>query len=67
MIEITKTYVSNDVAAELGLKGTKQEVQGNVLNGHSEILEAMPVEISLELLDDNVNIKINTFLADFVT
>ena len=39
----TKTYVNEDVAAELGLKGPAQELQVNVLNRHSETLWTMPV------------------------
>lgn len=33
----------------------------------SVVLEAIPVQMSLELLDGNINIKINAFTTDCVT
>ena len=63
----TKTYVNSDIAAELNLKGTLERVNIGVLNGRSELLEKMPVEIDLESINGKVDMKIHAFTADRVT
>ena len=50
----TKTYINADVAAELGLQGSFQKTNVNVLNGQVETFLTMPVEFELESLDGKV-------------
>ena len=63
----TKTYVNEDIAAELKLKGEVQKVNVSVLNGHCEQLNTMPVEMQLESLDGKVKMKIEAFTTKRVT
>ena len=39
----TKTYINGDVAAELGLEGTAQQITVNVLNGGEDSFQTMSV------------------------
>ena len=55
----TKTYINTDVATELGLKGNKEQVTINVLNGQLETFETMPVNFELESVNGNVNASVN--------
>ena len=63
----TKTYVNEDVAAKLRLKGATQQLQVNVLSRNSETLEIMPVQMELESLDGSTKVKINAYEANRVT
>lgn len=47
----TKTYITSDVAHELGLHGPIRRVTVNVLNGHEESIETKDVSLKLESLD----------------
>ena len=55
----TKTYINTDVATELGLKGNKEQVTVNVLNGQLETFETMPVNFELESVNGNVKMKVS--------
>ncbi len=63
----TKTYINADVAAELGLQGSFQKTNVNVLNGQVETFLTMPVEFELESLDGKVNTKIAAYTTEKVT
>lgn len=63
----TKTYINEDVAAQLGLQGQTQKVTVNVLNGQKETFETTPVEFGLESLNKQVNINIKAFTTKRVT
>ena len=47
----TKTYITSDVANELGLHGQSRRVTVNVLNGHEECIETKDVSFRLESVD----------------
>ena len=55
------------VLNELNLKGTLERVNIGILNGRSESLETMPVEIGWQSIDGKVDMKIHAFTADHVT
>ena len=63
----TITYVNSDVAAELGLQGIPQKVTVNVLNGHVETFETMPVEVGLESINGKTDVVIHAFTTEKVT
>ena len=56
----TKTYVNEDIAAELKLAGSVEKVQVNDF-------EDMSVEMELQSLDGRISTKINAFTANRVT
>ena len=58
----TKTYINTDVAAELGLQGSLQRVNGKV-----ETFETSPVEFVIESLDGKSCSKVTAFTANRVT
>ena len=47
----TKSYVNSDVAFQLQTHGSVQRIQVGVLNGKTETLDVMPVELMVENLD----------------
>ena len=47
----TKSYVNSDVAFQLQTHGSVQRIQVGVLNGKTETLDVMPVELMVESLD----------------
>ena len=63
----TKTYVSTDVAAELGLQGRTERVKVNVLNGQIETFETKPINVTLQSVAGNVSMKINAYTVNKVT
>ena len=63
----TKTYINTDVATELGLKGNKEQVTVNVLNGQLETFETMPVNFKLESVNDSVKMKVAAYTTIRVT
>ena len=63
----TKTFVNEDVAAELRLKGPVEQLQVNELNKHSETLETMSVQIKSESLYCSTKVEINAYTANRVT
>ena len=63
----TTTYINSDVAAELGLQGEPQKVTVNVLNGHAETFETMPVEVGLESINGKMDVMIHAFTTEKVT
>jgi len=63
----TKTYLNNDVAAELGLQGQSRRVTVSVLNGQEDCFETMPVECELESVDGRLKTTISAFTANRVT
>ena len=63
----TKTYINTDIASELGLQREKEKVKINVLNGHIETLETMPVNVTLESVNCHVNVKVNSPTTECVT
>lgn len=63
MMESPKTYVKEVVTAELRLKGTADQLQVHVLNGHRETLEKIPVQMELQSLNGSTKVKINAYTA----
>ena len=63
----TTTYINSDVAAELGLQGEPQKVTVNVLNGHAETFETMPVEVGLGSINGKMDVMIHAFTTEKVT
>ncbi len=63
----TKTYINTDVAAELGLQGSFQKTNVNVLNGQVETFLTMPVALELESLNGKANTKIAVYTIEKVT
>ena len=63
----TQTYVNADVAAELGLTGTFETIKVNVLNGKCKSFQTMPVELGLESLNGDVDIRIADHTVKRVT
>ena len=59
----TKTYVSEEVAAELGLRGKMETVTVNVLNGQVKT----PTDIELKSVTGNVRMKVTAYTATRVT
>ena len=57
----TKSYLNSDIAAALGLEGNFQRVTVDVLNGHTEVLETMPVDLILESVDRKLCKPMNAF------
>ena len=62
-MESPKTYVKEVVTAELRLKGTADQLQVHVLNGHRETLEKIPVQMELQSLNGSTKVKINAYTA----
>ncbi|XP_052820245.1 uncharacterized protein LOC128246077 [Mya arenaria] len=52
----TKSYINEDVIAELGISGEKQTVEVNVINGKTERFDTM--EANFTLLDTSKNFEI---------
>ena len=44
-----------------------EQLSVNVLNGHSEALYTIPVQIELESLDGSAKVKINAYTVNRVT
>ena len=62
----TKTYISADVAAELGLHGHLQKANVSVLNEQVDTFETTPIECTLESLDGK-SYRISAYTANRVT
>ncbi|KAG1663588.1 THAP domain-containing protein 1 [Nymphon striatum] len=63
----TKTYVNNDIAEELGLKGYSKNVSVNVLNGKIRVFRTTPVQFELQSVNGQVKIEIDAYTTDRVT
>ena len=63
----TKSYINEDVAAELGLEGTVQNITVNVLNGNEGSFQAMPVEFHLQSVDGRTSTRVSAFNTTPVT
>ena len=62
----TKSYLNSDIAAALGLEGNFQRVTVDVLNGHTEVLETMPVDLILESVDRKLCKPMSAFTVNKV-
>ena len=54
----TQTHLNANVAAELGLAGTFETIQVNVLNGECRPFQTMPCEFGLDSLKGDVDIRV---------
>ena len=63
----TKSYLSSDVAAELGLEGKTEKVTVNVLNGQIETFETKPVSFELQNVNGTVSVNVNAYTTKRVT
>ena len=63
----TKSYIIEDVAAELGLEGTVQNITVNVLNGNEGSFQAMPVVFDLQSVDGRTSTRVSAFTSTPVT
>ena len=63
----TKTYINEDVAAELGLQGTANDITVSVLNGKSDTFRSMTVQFSLHSLNGQVNMSVEANTTRNVT
>ena len=63
----TNTYINDDVAAELGLRGKTEKVTVNVLNGQVETFETRPVNVELQSVDGNASVSVSAYTANRVT
>ena len=63
----TKSYINEDVAAELGLEGTVQNITVNVLNGNEGSFQTMPVEFDLQSVDGRTSTRVSAFTTTRVT
>ncbi|KAG1683385.1 hypothetical protein GQR58_010038 [Nymphon striatum] len=63
----TKTYVNNDIAEELGLKGYSKNVSVNVLNGKIRVFRTTPVQLELQSVNGQVKIEMDAYTTDRVT
>ncbi|XP_048247011.1 uncharacterized protein LOC124151440 [Haliotis rufescens] len=63
----SRSYINDDVAAELGLQGTQQHVSVSVLNGKTDTFVTKPVEFGVESLDGKVNIQMSALTINRVT
>ena len=63
----TRTYVNEDIAAELGLSGELQIMTVNVLDDNQQTLNTMNVEFNLSSLDHRVQRRVSAQTAKRVT
>ena len=63
----TKSYINEDVAAELGLEGTVQNITVNVLNGKEGSFQTMPVEFGMQSVDGRTSTRVSAFTTTRVT
>ena len=55
----TKTYINNDVAERLELKGIPKQVRVNVLNNHVRTFKTLPVEFNLESVNEKIKDRVS--------
>ena len=55
------SYMNEEVADALGLSVPYQPVAVQVLNDNVETFDSMPVDVSLESCDGNVNVQLSVF------
>ena len=60
----TRTYLSNQVASELGLQGEEKPVTVAVLNGAQKTFMSMPVELEVHSLDGKVNQSMTAYTTN---
>ena len=63
----TKTYINASVAAELEIQGQSHRITVDVVNGHTEVIDTMPVEFILESVDRRVCQPVSAFTVNKVT
>ena len=55
----TKTYINNDVAERLELKGIPKQVRVNVLNNHVRTFKTLPAEFNLESVNEKIKDRVS--------
>lgn len=63
----TQTYINEDVAQELGLKGRAQRISVNVLNSKTETFMSREVKFQLESMDGSVAFSMKGLTMNKVT
>ena len=63
----TRSYLNADIAAQLGLSGTPQQVTVGVLNGQKETFVTTPVTMKLMSLDRREAVDLKVYTVDQVT
>ena len=63
----TRSYLNADIAAQLGLSGTPQQVTVGVLNGQKETFVTTPVTMKLMSLDRREVVDLKVYTVDQVT
>lgn len=63
----TKTYLNADVAAELGLEGSKEDLTVNVLNDNQETFPSSLVEFRISSLNGKTSCMASAFTTQRVT
>ena len=63
----TRTYLNEDVAAELGLYGDYEDLKVNVLNDQAQTLKTSHVEFTISSMDQMVSKLASGFTVDRVT
>lgn len=63
----TKSFINEDVAAELGLTGEKEQVIVNVINGRTEIIDTMNVTFQIQSVDKLLTMDIEAQTTKNVT
>ena len=60
----TKTYINNDVAEQLELKGIPKHVRVNVLNNQVRTFKTLPVEFNLESVNGKIKDRVSAHTVD---
>ena len=63
----SRTYLNSDVAAELGLEGSPQELTVKVLNNNQEKLDSAVLEFTINSLDGKLRKQAPAYTTDRVT
>ena len=63
----TRSYINNDVAAELGLCGPMEEISVSTMNGQVKKFQTMSVECDVESLDGTFQYRLDAYTTNRVT
>lgn len=63
----TRTYIDEDVVAELGLHGKLQRVTFGVLNDTVESFETMPFKFQIESVNCRIKTELDSLTTDMFT
>ena len=63
----TRSYITSDVAAELGLCGPMEEISVSTMNGQVKKFQTMSVECDMESLDGTFHYRLEAYTTNRVT